>query len=103
MGDVMKKISLLLLAALIATPSMAVDYDDDYDTYYEDEQYSEPTITKTNSEKRDTYAGFRIHRNEHIALKYDAHGEHGKTVRSDNFGFGLDFGNRLTDYVKLEF
>lgn len=103
MGDVMKKISLLLLATLIATPAFAVDYDEDYDTYYEDEQYSEPTITKTNSEKRDTYAGFRIHRNEHIALKYDAPGEHGKTVRSDNFGFGLNVGNRLTDCVKLEF
>ena len=95
----MKKISFLLLAALIATPAIADDYDD-YDTYddYTDTSYS----TKT-SDNRDTYAGFRIHRNEHISVKYDRDGANDTTIRDDNFGFGLHIGNRLTEYVKLEF
>ena len=105
MGEKMKKLSFLLLTILIATPAFANEYDDDYDTYYDDDNYtSEPyTAPKSNIANRDTYAGFRIHRNEHIALKYDVHGEHDKTVRSENFGFGLNIGNRLTEYVKLEF
>lgn len=98
----MKKTSLLLLAALIATPALANDYDDEYGTYYDDEDtYTSYDAPK--SEKRDTYAGFRIHRNEHISFKYDQHGNSDTTIRDDNFGFGLNIGNRLTDYVKLEF
>ena len=100
----MKKISFILLAALIATPALAEDYDEDYGTYYDDEEtYSAPSYDTPKSEKRDTYAGFRIHRNEHMSFKYDMHGGNDTTVRSDSFGFGLNIGNRLTDYVKLEF
>lgn len=96
----MKKISFLLLGALIAMPALANDYDNDYDTYDEDTytSYSSPK-----SDNRDTYAGFRIHRNEHLSFKYGLNGGDGPTVRSDNFGFGLHIGNRLTDNVKLEF
>ena len=98
----MKKTSLLLLAALFITPAFANDYDDEYGTYYDDEDtYTSYDAPK--SENRDTYAGFRIHRNEHISFKYDQHGDSDTTIRDDNFGFGLNIGNRLTDYVKLEF
>ncbi len=97
----MKKLSFLLLGALIASPALATDYDDEYDTYYDDEpSYSAPAAT---TGARDTYAGFRIHRNEHIAVKYDVHDGHDTDIADDNFGFGLTIGNRLTDNVKIEF
>ena len=96
----MKKLSFLLLGALITLPALANDYDDDYDTYDEDTYTS---YSSSESEKRDTYAGFRIHRNEHLSYKYGLTNGDGPTVRSDNFGLGLHVGNRLTDYVKLEF
>ena len=102
----MKKISFLLLAALIASPAMATDYDDEYGTYYDDtETYATSSYDydTPRTERRDTYAGIRIHRNEHISFKYDTHGGADTTIRDDNFGFGLNIGNRLTDYVKLEF
>ncbi len=98
----MKKISLVLLSALVATPAFAIDYDDEYDGYYGDEQYAEPSFTKSASEKRDTYAGIRIHRNEHISFKYNVNNGDEATIRSDNFGLGLTLGNRLTDNVKIE-
>ncbi|MBP5364187.1 MAG: porin family protein [Alphaproteobacteria bacterium] len=108
----MKKISFLLLGALIATPTFANDYEE-YGTYDEDlESYTTyapdyddtPTTSSSySSSARDTYAGFRIHRNEHIYFKYDAHKAKDTTLRDDSFGFGLNIGNRLTDYVKLEF
>jgi len=100
----MKKISFILLATLIASPVLADDYDDEYGTYYDDDDtYTSESYTSSSAKKRDTYAGFRIHRNEHISFKYDTHGGPDTTIRDDNFGFGLNFGNRLTDYIKLEF
>ena len=85
---------------------MANDYDD-YDVYDNDTEsyttYAPDYNDAPTSRRRDTYAGFRIHRNEHISLKYDVHGQHGKTIRDENFGFGLNIGNRLTEHVKLEF
>ena len=95
----MKKISVLLLCALIATPAIATDYDDDYETYDDESvSYSAPK-----SEKRDTYVGFRIHRNEHIVYKYKVDDGIDTKVRDNNFGIGLNIGNRLTDNVKIEF
>ena len=95
----MKKISILLLCVLIAAPALANDYDE-YDSY-DNESYS--TYSAPSDNVRDTYAGFRIHRNEHIAYKYEIDdGPHTK-IRDNNFGIGLNIGNRLTDYVKLEF
>ena len=100
----MKKLSFLLLGALIATPTLADDYDDEYGTYYDDtETYESTSYDTPKSGNRDTYAGFRIHRNEHISFKYDVHGASDTTIKDDGFGFGLNVGNRLTDYVKLEF
>ena len=97
----MKKISLLLLAALIASPAIAEDYDD-YDTY-DDEPYIEETTTSTKLDKRDTYAGFRLHRNNNISFYYERSDDSHTTIRNDNFGGGLVVGNRLTDNIKLEF
>ena len=103
----MKKISCLLLATLITTPALA-NLDEEYDSYdYDDdvETYSAPTTTPTTTKtnKRDTYLGLRIHRNEHIAYQYKLSNGHTTTIRDNNFGVGLNIGNRLTDYVKLEF
>lgn len=53
--------------------------------------------------ERDTYLGFRIHKNESLSLKYDAPGIEGFKSRKDNFGFGAVVGNRLSDNVKVEF
>lgn len=104
----MKKASFLLLVAMFTTSALANDYDNystynnDYESYtsYAPDYDSKPTV-KTS--ERDTYAGFRIHRNEHIEFKYNIHGASNTTVKDDNFGFGLHLGNRLTDFVKIEF
>jgi len=106
-GKEMKKVSFLLIATLIATPAFA-NLDQEYDSYdYDDdvETYSAPTATQstTKTNKRDTYLGLRIHRNEHIAYQYKLSNGHTTTIRDNNFGVGLNIGNRLTDYVKLEF
>lgn len=100
----MKKFSLLLLAALIASPAIAEDYDD-YDTY-DDEPYVEEVATtssSTKSDARDTYAGLRLHRNSNISFYYERNDDSHTTIRNDNFGAGLVIGNRLTNNVKLEF
>ena len=97
----MKKISFLLLTALIATPALANYDDEEYDSY-DDESYTTYETPKK-TDNRDTYAGFRIHRNEHITLSYDRNAGKTTTIRDNNFGFGALVGNRLTDYVKLEF
>lgn len=103
----MKKISLLLLTAICATSAFANEYDE-YDTYDNMESYTtyapDYNETRQNTERaRDTYAGFRIHKNEHIVFDYDIHNGGTRTVKNDNFGFGLNIGNRLTDNVKIEF
>lgn len=51
----------------------------------------------------DTYAGFRIHKNENLAFKYDVRGNDDINIRKDNFGIGAVVGNRLSDNVKIEF
>lgn len=51
----------------------------------------------------DTYAGFRIHKNENLAFNYDIHGGDDINIRKDNFGIGAVVGNRLSDNVKIEF
>ena len=101
----MKKLSLLLLAGFILTPAIAEDYgtyDDDFDTY-DEETYSAPVQTTSVKSGRDTYIGLRLHRNEHIAYHYSLDNGHSTTVRDNNFGIGVNIGNRLTDNVKIEF
>lgn len=71
----MKKITSFVFGLLIATPALA----------------------------NDTYAGFRIHKNESLSLKYDATDVENFKLRKDNFGIGAVVGNRLSDNVKIEF
>ncbi len=109
----MKKTSLVLLGLLIATPAFANDYGEYAESYDDTESYTTyapdyddaphaTTIQKTDR-ARDTYAGFRIHKNEHIAFDYDIDNVGNTTIKNNNFGFGLNIGNRLTDNVKIEF
>jgi len=95
-GQKMRKISLLLLCALVCSPVFANDYDDEYD------DYNTSTQQTVHTDNRDTYTGIRIHRNEHIVYKNEI-GGHSKKIRDDNYGIGLNVGNRLTDNVKIEF
>lgn len=87
----MKKITAIL-ACLIAMPAVANEYGmyDEYSGYVATQQ-------------RDNYVGFRIHKNESLALKYDINDGGNTTVRKDNFGFGAVVGNKLTSNVKIEF
>lgn len=75
------------LFASVMTSALANDYWDNYET----------------NQTRDNYIGLRIHKNENIAFKYDLVGTGKTTVRRDNFGIGAYIGNKLSDYVKLEF
>ena len=88
----MHKIFALLLACCAVMPAMADDwYNDDYD------------MGDSTPARRDNYVGIRLHKNEHIAFKYDINGGATITPKDDNFGFGISVGNRLTDNVKIEF
>ena len=51
----------------------------------------------------DTYAGFRIYKNEHSAYKYSRSHGHKTTETRDNFGFGTTMGNRLADFLRVEY
>lgn len=88
----MKKI-LMLLMVMLALPA----YGDDFGVEYDEYGYAVQTPS------RDNYIGFRIHKNERIAFKYDIHDGGNSTIRRDNFGFGALIGNRLSDFAKLEF
>lgn len=94
----MKKIAVILVC-MASMPVMAEEYIDDYGSYdsYETYEY------ETHKPRRDNYAGFRIHKNERIAFKYDLHDGGNSTIRKDNWGFGAVVGNRLSDHVKIEF
>lgn len=75
----MKKLTYLAILTLLSTPTFAY------------------------SDRHETYAGLRIHKNENIAFEYDIHGASDTTVRRDNFGIGAIIGNRLSDNVSVEF
>ena len=79
---IMKKVLFALCAVLAVSPVMA-DYCDE--------------------NACDNYVGFRIHKNENIAFEFNP--EYGKsaTLRRDNFGLGAVIGNRLSDYIKVEY
>lgn len=89
----MKKTALLLTIICI-TPAIATEYTNEYDTY----EYND-NFTK----RHETYAGIRIHKNESLSLKFDIQNGGNSTVRDDNFGFGLNIGNRLNNHIKIEF
>lgn len=77
----MKKILACVAMATMALPATAYDYGSTYDTY----------------------VGFRVHKNENLALSSDLGDGRTTTARDDSFGIGLTVGNRLTDHVKIEF
>lgn len=52
---------------------------------------------------RDTYAGFRIYKNEHSAFSYSHSGGHKIKGTRDNFGFGTTMGNQLAPYLRVEY
>lgn len=110
----MKKLSVLFLTAMCAVPAMAepmYGISNEYD--YMDEEIApvnidtpNPTYNTTISPSRgtrDNYVGFRVHQNAHLAMKYDEN--HGYTTHKTkkNAGLSLNVGNRLTEYVKIEF
>ncbi len=104
----MKKL-LICLMMLGTSVAVANEYGEEpiaYDDYEYTDTYYAPTVeytSGTTSERRDNYVGFRIQKNEHIEFDYEI--EHGlnTNVHDDNFGLNLMVGNRLTDYVKIEF
>lgn len=91
----MKKF-IIILSCLFSLPAVAedwYDYEEDYDYSYD---YSDEI-------KRDTYVGVRLHQNKNLSVYFESENNFNTTIRDDNFGIGLTFGNRLTDHVKLEF
>lgn len=95
------KILPIIMAALIAGPAFA----NDYDAYYEYGTTASdcPVCNCGDASSRDNYVGFRIYKNEHSAFSYNfSNGHHEKETR-DNFGFGTTMGNRLTDFMRVEY
>lgn len=93
----MKKIALLAIL-FATTPVLANDF---YYAEYAspDAEYEAPTAVAT----RDNYIGLRLHKNERISYAFDRRNGGSATLRDDNVGFGAYIGNRLTDFLKLEF
>ncbi len=78
-------------------------YGDEYDMPSESYEYVAPTASTSDNARRDTYVGLRLHKNEHIEMGF--HMRHGgnTTITDDSGGIGLYVGNKLTEYVKIEF
>ena len=83
----MKKIAWFALMMAV-TPAFANDF------YYE--EYASPSMY-------DNYVGLRLHKNERISYAFDRRNGSGTTLKDDNVGWGVYIGNRLTDFLKLEF
>ncbi len=82
----MKKLPIFI-TCMIALPAIADNY---YDYDY-------------NSPQRDNYVGIRLHKNDNIAFRFEPDNGNSTTLRDDGFGIGLYVGNRLTEYIKIEF
>lgn len=104
----MQKISFIVTAlCLCVAPAVANTYGEyeEYITYDAPDAGTDYPICKcdTDSAKRDNYTGFRVYKNEHAAYAYTyPSGYHEETTR-DNFGFGTVLGNRLTDFLRVEY
>lgn len=96
----MKRIMAVLLCL---SPMVAYGQDDWYDAG--DAAYDCPVCdcNCTAGGARDTYAGFRIYKNEHSAFSYSRQHEHKITGARDNFGFGTTMGNQLAPYLRVEY
>jgi hypothetical protein len=89
----MKKIAILC-GTLAVCPVLANEYSG---------AYGYDTTASVIAPRRDNYIGFRIHKNENLAIKHDVIGGDEINLRKDNFGIGVNIGNRLSDNVKIEF
>lgn len=100
----MKKIAFIVMT-LVSTGAFANDF---YYAEYAspDAEYGEPATvvmaTPVNA-VRDNYVGVRLHKNERIAYGFDMRDGSDTTLKDDGVGFGAYVGNRLTDFLKLEF
>ena len=97
----MKKI--VFIAMILATTSGFAN-----DFYYAeyaspDAEYGATASVSSAPVARDNYFGFRLHKNERISYSFDRRNGPGTTLKDDNVGFGAFVGNRLTDFLKLEF
>lgn len=108
----MKKLLALIICLTIATPAFSDDWEDwseyaDYDEeeiIYEEPIISEPSEPASTSIKsnHDTYLGVRLYKNESIKFDFKPFESSNSTFYDEDIAFGLVFGNRLTDYVKIE-
>lgn len=107
----MKKL-LAIILCLTFTPAFADDWEDwsKYADYDEEEiTYEEPTpsynsepIKSSSNLNHDTYLGLRLYKNENIKFDFKPFESTNTTFYDEDIAFGLTFGNRLTDYVKIE-
>ncbi|MBR2393053.1 MAG: porin family protein [Alphaproteobacteria bacterium] len=97
----MKKIAFLA-SILVASPAIANDF---YYAEYAspDAEYTAPNASSSAPIARDNYIGLRLHKNERISYAFDVRNGAGTTLKNDNVGFGAFVGNRLTDFLKIEF
>lgn len=106
----MKKIPFIIATLCVCvTPAMATNTDGEYDEYI---TYDAPDATDTDypickcdtdRARRDNYTGFRLYKNEHAAYSYTLPNGHHDTATRDNFGFGTTLGNKLTDFLRVEY
>ncbi len=103
----MKKLLTILMMTTFATVAVANEYSEEmigYDDGYEyADTYYTPAATNSSKPQRDNYVGLRIQKNERLAFDFDVYGGMKTTVRQDDFAFGAVVGNKLTDFIKIEY
>jgi len=111
--NIMKQIPFIIAALCIcATTAGANTYGtyDEYITYDAPDAGMDcpvcecdcPTLTDKDT-RYDNYTGIRVYKNEHAAYAYTLPNGHHDEVTRDNFGFGTTLGNRLTDFLRVEY
>lgn len=103
----MRILPATIFALLITAPCAYAN--DEYGAFEEDTE-SYPTYdchcdcdNLATPPKRDNYTGVRIYKNEHAAYAYTFPNGHHDKFTKDNFGFGTVMGNRLTDFLRIEY
>lgn len=105
----MKKVLFIVIGILAnAVPGMANEYGtyDEYITYDAPDAEPECPVCEcnaNNNDRYDNYTGFRLYKNEHAAYAYTYPNGHHDELKRDNFGFGTVLGNRLTDFLRVEY
>lgn len=100
----MKKIliSILCLMPIIAMAEEYGTYDDEDTVEYTAPDYECP-VCDCGGGANETYVGLRVYKNEHSEFRYAFPNGHHDNYKNDNFGFGTTFGNRLTNYARVEY